>query len=62
MRVANAKICEAAVRLVKAADYYSGGDRANFWLTANNKFYFIEVNARIQVEHPVTELGHRHRL
>ena len=48
-------ICEAAVRLVKTAGYYSAGT-CEFLLDQNNNFYFIEVNARIQVEHPVTEL------
>ncbi len=48
-------ICEAAVRLVKAANYYSAGT-CEFLLDKDNNFYFIEVNARIQVEHPVTEL------
>jgi acetyl-CoA carboxylase biotin carboxylase subunit len=48
-------ICDAAVRLVKAADYYSAGT-CEFLLDRDNQFYFIEVNARIQVEHPVTEL------
>ena len=49
------EICAAAVRLVKAADYYSAGT-CEFLVDKDNKFYFIEVNARIQVEHPVTEL------
>src|SRR5262249_24161388 len=49
------EICAAAVRLVKAADYYNAGT-CDFLLDKDNKFYFIEVNARIQVEHPVTEL------
>ncbi len=49
------EICSAAVRLVKAANYYSAGT-CEFLVDKNNKFYFIEVNARIQVEHPVTEL------
>jgi acetyl-CoA carboxylase biotin carboxylase subunit len=49
------KICEAAVRLVKQAGYYSAGT-CEFLLDRDNNFYFIEVNARIQVEHPVTEL------
>ncbi|MEZ6142880.1 MAG: acetyl-CoA carboxylase biotin carboxylase subunit [Zavarzinella sp.] len=49
------KICDAAVRLAKAAGYYSAGT-CEFLLDKNNNFYFIEVNSRIQVEHPVTEL------
>jgi acetyl-CoA carboxylase, biotin carboxylase subunit len=48
-------ICDAAVRLVKAANYYSAGT-VEFLVDRDSKFYFIEVNARIQVEHPVTEL------
>ena len=48
-------ICAAAVKLVKAANYYSAGT-CEFLVDKDNNFYFIEVNARIQVEHPVTEL------
>lgn len=48
-------ICAAAVRLVKQAGYYNAGT-CEFLVDKNHKFYFIEVNARIQVEHPVTEL------
>ncbi|MGL6073925.1 MAG: acetyl-CoA carboxylase biotin carboxylase subunit [Fimbriiglobus sp.] len=48
-------ICAAAVRLVKTANYYNAGT-VEFLLDKDHKFYFIEVNARIQVEHPVTEL------
>jgi acetyl-CoA carboxylase biotin carboxylase subunit len=48
-------ICDAAVKLIKAAKYYSAGT-VEFLLDKDNKFYFIEVNARIQVEHPVSEL------
>ena len=49
------EICDSAVRLVKESGYYNAGT-CEFLLDKDNKFYFIEVNARIQVEHPVTEL------
>lgn len=48
-------ICEAAVRLVKKANYTNAGT-VEFIVDQDNNFYFIEVNARIQVEHPVTEM------
>ena len=48
-------ICEAAVRMIKAADYYNAAT-VEFIVDPDNNFYFIEVNARIQVEHPVTEM------
>jgi acetyl-CoA carboxylase biotin carboxylase subunit len=48
-------MCDAAVRLAKTAGYYSAGT-CEFLVDKQNRFYFIEVNARIQVEHPVTEL------
>lgn len=48
-------MCEAAVRLVKSADYYNAAT-VEFIVDQENHFYFIEVNARIQVEHPVTEM------
>jgi acetyl-CoA carboxylase biotin carboxylase subunit len=49
------EMCAAAVRLAKEAGYYSAGT-CEFLVDQQNNFYFIEVNARIQVEHPVTEL------
>jgi len=49
------KICEAAVRLCKAARYDSAGT-VEFIVDREGNFYFIEVNTRIQVEHPVTEM------
>ena len=51
---ARTRMGEAAVRMAKAADYYSAGT-VEFLLDREGNFYFIEVNARIQVEHPVTE-------
>lgn len=48
------EICRAAVRLIKAAHYTNAGT-VEFIVDTENRFYFIEVNARIQVEHPVTE-------
>jgi acetyl-CoA carboxylase biotin carboxylase subunit len=47
-------ICEAAVRLVTASRYENAGT-VEFIVDKDGNFYFIEVNARIQVEHPVTE-------
>src|SRR5437016_4917235 len=48
-------ICAAALKMIRAANYFNAGT-CEFLVDPDNKFYFIEVNARIQVEHPVTEL------
>ncbi len=50
-----AAICDAAVRMIRGADYTNAGT-VEFIVDDNNDFYFIEVNARIQVEHPVSEM------
>jgi len=47
---------DAAVRLVQAADYSSVGTVEFLYDTDRKEFYFMEVNTRIQVEHPVTEI------
>jgi acetyl-CoA carboxylase biotin carboxylase subunit len=49
------RICECAVRVAKAANYTNAGT-VEFLLARDGSFYFIEVNARIQVEHTVTEM------
>jgi acetyl-CoA carboxylase biotin carboxylase subunit len=48
-------IGDAAVRMAEAANYHNAGT-VEFLLAPSGDFYFIEVNARIQVEHTVTEL------
>ena len=55
------ELCEAALRMIREAKYVNAAT-VEFLLDKDKKFYFIEVNTRIQVEHPVTEMVTGHDL
>ena len=53
--LARMRVAEYAIRLVKALGYENIGT-VEFLMDKDQNFYFIEVNSRLQVEHPVTEM------
>ncbi|MEM9913441.1 MAG: biotin carboxylase N-terminal domain-containing protein, partial [Planctomycetota bacterium] len=48
-------LCKSAARLAKAAGYHTAGT-VEFLMDSKKQFYLMEVNTRVQVEHPVTEM------
>jgi acetyl/propionyl-CoA carboxylase alpha subunit len=49
------EICDSAVRLAAAANYKNAGT-VEYILGSDGRFFFLEMNTRLQVEHPVTEM------
>lgn len=54
--VTRAALCESALRLARAVSYRGAGTLEYLYDDDSKEFFFIEMNTRIQVEHPITEM------
>ena len=53
------RLCDAAISAAKGSGYQNAGT-VEFLMDSQGEFYFLEVNARLQVEHPVTAVSYTH--
>ena len=49
-------LCEAGVKAARAVDYFNAGTVEFIYDIDEKKFYFMEMNTRLQVEHPISEM------
>jgi len=50
------EICQTAVNAARAVEYFNAGTVEFIFDLDSNKYYFMEMNTRLQVEHPITEM------